>query len=775
MGQDATAGSIFHVWGARGAPSIGQISSETGLGEDWAVITDMDGYAITSLKAGTHYLCYIVCEDLEEIQVALIQFNTFYFANVTTGEGSLPTPIAKPNPDPDPDPDPEPQAPIVSGEATSTALSEYAGDVAELGFDDGTTVYELVSTSLWDDRVKIAADNNKKYLDVDFVVTANNWWFTVWVCNANGMLDGSYFVGEQSTSTNTAHATFGDGFAKYSGTNAGKTRIQVLENGAVKTGGRTNGTIYTLRVWLDEEDVTEIQIGNDNGTMLFANIQSTDEEPVVTVVLKRYDDSVLSQYDGDVTALGFEEGERVQYMVTETTENAWGTEPTSGKTREQLAPHIPGEAGKYVTIKFATNTDIPSGSVFYVWGLLGSTYTQDGGVNFTTTDKGIILDVNGYPVTSISKNTVYVLQFYIANTDTYKLSNIVSTGMELYFAPDSIECLDKPFAVEFPSASDLVQSAGSNKSAVTVYNGDVASLGFANGSKVFKYVGATTNDKVGIKVDNTYDYFDVQLVWDANSSKTWILGFGLSGPGAFLNGADAYIVSSEGVRFNANASNPLDRQFKFFDAQGNEINTAMEKGKLYTMRVYTTGNLVEFQMRTTGVTLYLANVTYGNDPVVPKGVEIKVGDEKADPTVFTGNETSYGFEEGTEVVQLDVVSAIADENKIVMDVDSNEECLVIDFALEYELYANIHIWTVTGGEKVKVAEISFEGGLVSGDGVVVIKDANGDDVTADMLSCMAKYTLFIYFDGANEVHIGCDDYADEVGNILYFADARYEA
>ena len=734
-------------------------------------VYDANGNVVTSgIKEDT---VYTLCVEIKTLGLVNVQLGhdsaTMYFANVNCSD-DLPTPTVTP------DPDPEPQAPIVSGEATSTALSKYAGDVASLGFADGTDVYELVSTHSWNDRVKIAADNSKKYLDVQFIVAEGNWWFTVWVCKASGMLDGSYLVNE-----NTTNATYGKGFAPHlpsgNGGVGGNTRIQVLENGAVKTGGRTNGTIYTLRVWLEDENLTEIQIGHDSATMYFANVQSTDEEPVVTVVLKRYDDSALSQYDGDVTALGFEEGERVQYMVTETTENAWGTEPTSGKTREQLAAHIPGEAGKYVTIKFATNTDIPSGSVFYVWGLLGSTYTQNGGVNFTTTDKGVILDVNGYPVTSISKNTVYVLQFYIANTDTYKLSNIVSTGMELYFAPDSIECLDKPFAVEFPSASDLVQSAGSNKSAVTVYNGDVESLGFANGSKVFKYVGATTNDKIGIKVDNTYDYFDVQLVFTEGNG--YMFGFAVSN-GTFLNNSAAYVLDPSNVRINANGV-AMDREIKVFDANGNEFNSNLfQMNTLYTLRVYVkAGDVTEFQMRQTNTTLYLANVTYGNDPAATTNVEIKKGNEKTIPTVTAVDITSLGFAEGTTVYEYTPVSFddIFD-SRYVMEVDSTKEYLAIDFALMMELYGPLNVYTVTdGGQAILVAQLLMEGG-VNTDATItlIVKDAEGNDVTGEILSPNQKYTLFVYFDGADEVHFACGDYDEEWGgNTLYVADARYEA
>ncbi len=144
--------------------------------------------------------------------------------------------------------------------------------------------------------------------------------------------------------------------------------------------------------------------------------------------------------------MGFAEGTFLQYMVTETVTDPWKAEPTSGKTREQIAAKIPGQTGKYVTVQFAVSEDIASGSVFYVWGLSGEKHTQNGGINFTTKNHGRILDVNGQEVTSLSKNTVYILELYIEGTDTYKVANICKTGMELYFAPDSITYSDLSMA-----------------------------------------------------------------------------------------------------------------------------------------------------------------------------------------------------------------------------------------------------------------------------------------------------------------------------------------
>ena len=64
---------------------------------------------------------------------------------------------------------------------------------------------------------------------------------------------------------------------------------------------------------------------------------------------------------------------------------------------------------------------------------VGSTYT-----------KCVILDENGNAVTSIKKNTVYILELYIEGSDTYNVANICKTGMEVYFASNTITCSDTP-------------------------------------------------------------------------------------------------------------------------------------------------------------------------------------------------------------------------------------------------------------------------------------------------------------------------------------------
>lgn len=332
---------------------------------------------------------------------------------------------------------------VYAGGSNTTAVTVYKGDVTALGFAEGTTVYEYVGVNSDTDKAAIKVDSvNYDYVDVQFVITKGDGYFFLF-----GRKGGNWHNGGLSYVVDPGWLRFGDG------TSSDRV-IEVFDaQGNKVTALMSANTLYTLRVFTKVGELDEILIGKNGSTIYLANVtqglESELPQPEKEGPIKQGDTQVsMPNYKGDETAVGFEEGEYLQYMVTETTDNVWAAEPTSGKTREQLAAKIHGEAGKYVTIKFSTSEDIASGSVFYVWGLLGQNYTENGGLNFTSTTYGRILDENGYAVTSIKKNTVYILELYIEETDTYKVSNICSTGMEVYFAADSITCSDTSMEVK---------------------------------------------------------------------------------------------------------------------------------------------------------------------------------------------------------------------------------------------------------------------------------------------------------------------------------------
>ena len=760
----ANNGNQFMIWTSKVSGAAAFINNGKVTQNSIAIeILDAEGNAVTSFEANTKYTFKIYHEGATTVTIALVGDTqagaTIYYGNYADTDdvyedpnANLPENVVKYSTD---------------GGHSGENVAKFKGDATAYGFADTDYVFEATMTNAWNDRVLIDVNSaNYDYMDVEFVVTSGAWYFNAWVVNAGGMLDGNYLVAENGNGGYASHSP-------NTGANGGKTKIQVLDvNGNVVIGGRTNGTRYVLRVYLDDESLTQVQVGQANVTMLFANVTFGIVEE--TGPITQGDTGLaMPMYKGDVTAHGFAEGTLVQYMTTETMSNAWGTEPTSGKTREQLSARIPGEAGKYVTIQFATSEDIASGSLFYVWGLLNGAYTQNGGLNFTTTTYGRVMDLNGFPVTSITKNTVYVLELYIENTNMYKVSNLCLTGMEMYFAYNTITCSDKSFAVQLPGSDSLVQAGGSNKNAVTIYNGDETDLGFADGSTVYKYVGETSNDKISVKFGSVdYDYVDIQMVFDEASTKTWFLGFVMSGS-SYLNGADAYILSGNNIRFNANANNPLDREIKFFDAEGNVVTTELKTGALYTLRIYIRpNNVTEIQMRQVGVTAYLANVTLGNDETVVKPDEVVLaGETKEELPMYAGNNADIGFTDTDYVFEQNTTSS-SWSGRAHIGNNSEADFLVFDFSTSNP--QNLTVWFTRNGNVIAgYSNIVTPTGYISANEcparIIYVFDEDNNAVT--QMTANTRYTMWVYLGGADSFHGVAIGNGDSIN--LYYANVRY--
>ena len=529
---------------------------------------------------------------------------------------------------------------VYAGGSNATAVSVYADDVTALGFEEGTIVYEYVGVDSGADKAAIKVDSaNYDYVDVQFVIAQGDGYFFLY-----GLKGGNWHHGGTSYVIDPSWLRFGDN-------SASDRIIEVYDAQGNKVNTlMKNNVLYTLRVYTKVGELDEILISMSGSTIYFANVKQGLEselpKPPIEGPIKQGETQVsLPNYDGDETALGFEEGTYLQYMKTETVENAWGTEPNSGKTREQLAAKIPGAAGKYVTVQFAVSEDIASGSVFYVWGLLSGSHTKNGFVDFATTTHGRILDVNGKAVSTIKKNTVYILELYIEGTDTYKVANLCKTGMELYFASNSIACSDTPMGEVAPDEEERITAGGTNVGAVSKYTGDVTALGFAEGATVYQYVGAdSVSDKAAIKVDSVnYDYVEFDFV--IGSGDGYFFGYVLKN-GSFLNNGASYVIDPSNLRLaNGNA---MDRVIQVFEANGERATTLMKTNTLYKMRVFIkAGNVDQVMIAKTGSTIYLANVTFGLAGELPVEGPIKQGDTQVSLPNYEGDETALGFEEGT--------------------------------------------------------------------------------------------------------------------------------
>ncbi len=491
---------------------------------------------------------------------------------------------------------------VTAGGSNATAVSVYRGDVTALGFAEGTTVYEYVGVDSAADKAAVKADPvNYDYVEFDFVITSGDGYFLAFVLkDGNFLNDGSSYVIDPSN-------------LRLVNGNTMDRKIQVLEaNGQPATALMSKNTLYKLRVFIKEGEVDQVMIGKNGSTIYLANVtQGLESELPIEGPIKQGDSqAALPNYNGDETAVGFEEGEYLQYMATETVGNVWGDKgPTSGKTREQLAAKILGETGKYVTVKFAVSQDIASGNVFYVWGMLNGVHTLNGAVNFTTTTHGRILDLDGNLVTSLSKNTVYVLELYMEGTNTYKVANICATGMELYFASNSITCSDTVVPAPAVNPTPIYSTDGNHTGeSASVYAGDVTALGFAAGTKVYEQISNDGwNDRVIINVDSSYDYIDIQF---SVSAADMVFTVWIDNAEGMIPGN--YNVSNVGEATPLNGA--VERKMQILDAEGNAITSAIQTGTVYTLRIYIDSLAkVELGSFSTPITLYYGDITFGND------------------------------------------------------------------------------------------------------------------------------------------------------------------
>ena len=238
----------FYLWGVKGTPAIGYVGfTVTNIGS----ITDMDGYAVASITAGEHYLLNMACAGLSEIQFGLVYgINTVYFANIAFGNGEIPVPSTPSTPV-------TPASPAQGDNATP--MPTYDGDVTELGFAEGTTVYVLENTKegswtddTWAARSIIYTPGTQDYVTIEFVVDKDS---------ASSNFHGPFYLWGVAGSPAI-------GYVKLSTTDIGL--ITDMDGNAVTS--ITAGQHYLLH--MECAGLSEIQLGSVYGVsnVYFANV-----------------------------------------------------------------------------------------------------------------------------------------------------------------------------------------------------------------------------------------------------------------------------------------------------------------------------------------------------------------------------------------------------------------------------------------------------------------------------------------------------------------------
>lgn len=518
-----------------------------------------------------------------------------------------------------------PHVPTIAQGENRSPMATYDGDVTEIGFEEGTTVYtfenaspDYAYTDGWYKRSIISAPGTQDYITIEFTVKVdiigNQGVFHVW--GEDGVPD----MGAIWTTT------------------AGKNAITDMEGNAVSD--ILAGTHYLVRIAC--EGLKEVQVGfiSVNNTVYFGDISYEEEGEFVMVVTQGDDRRVMPTYVGAATEVGFDASTGTVYMLE-----------TSGALGWDNRMIIPVEKGKqYVKFDFVLAKAI---SNFTMWpensaGTQGSysLYADRATTSDADASRTIfVVDASGKKVTSFEAGKVYTVYFYL----TDEISVHFSSFHEVTTYVANIECGEGLVTPEEPTISQ-----GEARGPMPIYEGDVTAFGFEEGTVVYEVVGAQSNSndvKLVAKIDSTGDvaYAKADVVF---SSKTSSFGLWITAKSSHLG---YYTITPTG--FTTDGNGDPSRDIFVTDKDGERV-TSFEANTVYTLYVGLEGREVTIQLTTwAALTMYIANigcVTEAQAPVEPvppvQGKELSI--------LFIGN----SFSDDTETYVVDILLGLGYTN-----------------------------------------------------------------------------------------------------------------
>ena len=582
-------------------------------------IVDHEGVQVNAFKANTVYTVYVYLNDYEtNIQLNAFADVVLYVSNIECGNGDV-SPVTTNVSD--------------NGAGAVPSFSRYKGDVTELGFAEGTIVWESKSITgqggTWNDGVYMKTGAGSTCTTVNFSISApfaagRQIRIYAWFGNeANGWISAIV----NGVPTNDGTSLYKD--------------VELLDADGNPVTTWEVGKVYTLKIYhegatslaicVDETTVdTNFAIYYDNNVIHSndggSETPDTPDTPVVPDegLLKTPSDETLAVYGGSVTELGFAEGSKVQYKEDQdlVEGSSWWdtTNYPANLHRQQGIPNIPAMDGyAVVSIEFALSTAIASGDLFYVWAYdadanhFGGGALAVGGSWAAVGYAAAIFDANGNIATSLEANTVYVLKLRMDGAIRYTVANIAAAGMTTYYSASSLAYENE--AEEALEVKPIYSTDGGHSNeTLPTYTGDVTELGFAEGTEVFvQTINSGWNDRIIYAVDPTYDYVDIQFV-GGGVTQIFVWTCGMDGNMTVGN----YILNSDGsITLQPGGPNqdvnPPEREMYILGADGNPV-TAWEAGKVYTLRIYIE-NLTKVQLGNFGGvdTFYYTAASFGND------------------------------------------------------------------------------------------------------------------------------------------------------------------
>ena len=284
--------------------------------------------------------------------------------------------------------------------ASLQKLSAYTGDVTALGFAEGSNVFAVANANLWNDRILFPADSaTSDYVEFDVVLSADIAQFTAWP-QGTGNTEGSLTIrGAQMATTDSKIRT-----------------VQVFDKdgntfAAQNQDGFKANTLYTIRVcFVEGETVKYIHLGIQTEQTYYVSNARWGTFGTQNDVYTSATGALLAKYEGDVTALGFEEGSTVTQVSL--AGDAWNN-------RVGINANIKYD---YVDVKFSYTGDRQVFSLcVWMYGTNGGILTGNYSVSATggsaangASERTVqILGADGNAVEAMTANTVYTLRVYL--------------------------------------------------------------------------------------------------------------------------------------------------------------------------------------------------------------------------------------------------------------------------------------------------------------------------------------------------------------------------
>jgi hypothetical protein len=455
----------------------------------------------------------------------------------------------------------------------------YLGAVTDLGFAEGTVVYEVTNetSSLWDDcwtkRAILKAPATQDYVTVEFVpekdIEFGKLIFHTWGVKGSPSL----YTIDASTRTGGCITT-----------------MEGYEATILKAGKH-----YLLHVAC--AGLSEIQIGSltFGSAVYFANItfnngslptpttnpnpEPEPEVPDVTELFVYQGDSrnTMPTYNGNATALGFAEGTTPVYELVTTADDGWTPRSVIEVNckKDYLAFDVvfSKDINANLTLWPAGNNTMYGSYALSVNGVIPSNTADN-------TRKVFILNQNGEQATSFKGNTLYTIYFYLTGQEqSVHFGSWVDAT--IYFA--NIRCEDGDIGPEAPFIPNVFTQDGAD--VLPLYEGDVTEFGFEKDTDVV--VKTTTNSTWS---DGVYIYtvaatncltikFSLSVI-PSEGQQFMIYGWG--------NDNDGYIARINDCKIIHNSSDTFIRKAELLNADGSVV-TKWETNKVYTLKIYHNG------------------------------------------------------------------------------------------------------------------------------------------------------------------------------------------